>query len=308
MRQISRCCGWLLGWSLAGLLACGAALADTSKGVALYQKGQYTAAYQELLGPAQAGDALAQNVLGVLLANGKGGVKQDMPQALAWIRRAAAGGNTEATLTLGLAAFYGQGMPQDRVKGVMWLRKAAEKGDVSAQVMLGGAYNDGLGVKKDAAQATTWYRKAAEQGSAVAQTALGSMYYDGAGVPVDLKKSVALYRQAAEQGHLPAIVFLGLAYESGKGVKQDYQQAERWYQKGVARNDPHAQFRLAMLYDGHDYLTNKDAQAVALMMKASDAGWRDAQTILSGWYEMGSRGLPKDPAKAKALASKAAAP
>ena len=56
--------------------------------------------YSEVIALAQEGDAVAQNMAGVMYHIG-GGVPQDYKQALAWYRKSAEKGNAKAQYNLG---------------------------------------------------------------------------------------------------------------------------------------------------------------------------------------------------------------
>lgn len=65
-----------------------------------------------------------------------------------------------------LAQMYGmgRGVPQDEAQAVAWMKKAAAGGHADAQYLLGLSYETGCGVRKDNAQAVALWAKAAAQG------------------------------------------------------------------------------------------------------------------------------------------------
>jgi len=131
----------LVASGLLALALFGAATAGPLEdGVAAYQRDDFATAMRIWRPLADQGDAVAQNNLGVMYANG-------------------------------------QGVPQDYAQALIWTRKAANQGDAVAQNNLGVMYRDGEGVALDYAQAMIWFRKAADQGDAVAQNNLGGIYY-----------------------------------------------------------------------------------------------------------------------------------
>ena len=138
----------LLALALLGAAAAG----PLEDGVAAYQRDDFATAMRIWRPLADQGDAVAQNNLGVMYANG-------------------------------------QGVPQDYAQALIWTRKAANQGDAVAQNDLGVMYRDGQGVVLDYAQAMIWFRKAADQGDAVAQNNLGGIYYEGQGVLQDFVRA-----------------------------------------------------------------------------------------------------------------------
>ncbi len=82
-----------------------------------------------------------------------------------------------------------KGLDQDYTTAVAWFRKAADQGYTQAQFQLGAMYETGRGVAQDYAAAVLWYRKAAGQGHPEAQIFLGRMYEKGRGVVRDYREA-----------------------------------------------------------------------------------------------------------------------
>ena len=76
---------------------------------------------------------------------------------------AAEAGNAMAQYLLGECYYNGQGITQNYVEAVKWYRKAAEQGHGAAQLQLGMCYDYGRGVIIDHAEAFKWYEKATKQ-------------------------------------------------------------------------------------------------------------------------------------------------
>ena len=121
--------------------------------------------------------------------------------ALKEIRPLAQAGNAEAEHLLGLMYYMGRGVPQDYKLALEWHRKAALKGKADAQYVVGAMYYTGNAVIQDHKQAVTWFRKAAEQGHTQAQQVLGLMYrYHMGGVQQDNVIAYMLWNLAAANG------------------------------------------------------------------------------------------------------------
>jgi TPR repeat protein len=114
--------------------------------------------------------------LGEAYRNGQG-VAVDIPQALAWFRRAADGGETYSAAEIGFAYWNGTApYPADPGEAVKWLEFAAKSAhETDAQRVLGMAYRDGRGVVRDPAQARYWFSQAVKNGDAQAPAMLQSM-------------------------------------------------------------------------------------------------------------------------------------
>jgi TPR repeat protein len=178
---------------------------------------------------ADLGNADAQAHLGVLYAQGRGGLARDDTQAVHWCRKAAEQGNAHGQNNLGLLYVQGRGgLPKDDAQALVWYRKAAEQGNAFGQNNLGVMYAQGRGgLPKDDVQALYWCRKAAEQGNAQAQFNFGVMYEQGrGGLAQDRAQALFWYRKAADQGHPHAQARLAAAAEPGGADPQDRDPAQ----------------------------------------------------------------------------------
>ncbi len=150
---------------LLGLGLHGAAFAGFAEGVQAYREHHYALALKEIAPLARAGNADAQQLLGLMYYTGSG-VQRDYKQAFEWHYKAAL-----------------QGVP-------------------AAEYVIGAMYYTGNTVPQDQKLAVTWFRKAAEHGQADAQYALGLMYrYHVAGVPESPVIAYMLWNLAAANGH-----------------------------------------------------------------------------------------------------------
>ena len=81
---------------------------------------------------ADQGHTAAQNNLGVLYLNGKGGLPKDEAEAARWYRKAADQGLSTAQNNLGTLSEQGRGVPQNFVEAYMWFSLAAASGHTEA--------------------------------------------------------------------------------------------------------------------------------------------------------------------------------
>ncbi|MDZ4738848.1 MAG: tetratricopeptide repeat protein, partial [Alphaproteobacteria bacterium] len=93
-------------------------------GMAAYNRRDYATAFRNFLPLAQAGDANAQDGLGLMYEKGQG-VTQNYKKAVKWYRLAAKKGNFQAQYDLGLMYENGYGVGQDDVRAFMWINLAA---------------------------------------------------------------------------------------------------------------------------------------------------------------------------------------
>ena len=159
--------------------------------------------------------------------------------SLAEIRQLAAG-DAEAQNALGILHYKGNGMPQNYPEAAQWFMRAAEQGNVRAQFNLGVMWSrfchpDSQPENPDFnfAKAEEWYRRAAQRKHAGAQNNLGLMYAEGK-VRGTLKRetrdkeAVEWYSRAAWQGNALAQGNLGVCYLKGKGVEINKFEAHIW--------------------------------------------------------------------------------
>jgi len=73
----------------------------------------------------------AQFNLGVMYANGRGGLKNDV-EAVKWYRKAAEQGLANAQFNLGVSYINGVGIPQNNVNAYVWLLLARAQGHQKA--------------------------------------------------------------------------------------------------------------------------------------------------------------------------------
>lgn len=211
----------------------------------LYDEGHYDEAFAKARRPADNGNPMAAQVLGLCYEFGRGTAK-DMTQAVKYYSIAAEAGFTTSLLNLGVAYQYGEGgLPIDLKKAVDLYRKAAEKGDRVAQCNLGYCYEQGDGVAKDLTQAAYWYRKSADQNWARAQAYLGECYEKGWGVTENHKTALDLYFKSAANGHSYGQMRLARCYDFGIGIAKNAEEALRWYTKAADGGNEFARTRLA---------------------------------------------------------------
>lgn len=103
-----------------------------------------------------------------------------------WEHKAHAG-DALAQNVVGVAYKCGIGVKQDHAASVKWFRMAAEQGEADAQFNLArlygsevnGVYKKARAVPANDAEALKWYQRSAEQGHTQAQVKLAEMYAEG---------------------------------------------------------------------------------------------------------------------------------
>jgi uncharacterized protein len=227
---------------------------------AAYQRGDYATALNMFRPLAEQGDAVAQNMLGLMYDDGKG-VTQDYAEAVRWFRKAAEQGEATAEFMVGLRYAEGRGLTQDYAEAVKWLHLAVAQGEPHAQKVLDDIYSRCPGLREtqnsqsptapvtagslqdayaansrcDYITALRIVRPLAEHDNAKAELVLGLMYDDGLGLRQSYTEAAKWYRKAADQGDAGAQYDLGGMYRMGHGVPKDYSEAAKWCGKAVAQ-------------------------------------------------------------------------
>lgn len=108
---------------------------DRFFGYAAYKSGYYQRAINLWLPLAEAGDARAQEFIGILYEEGHG-VPKDVAKAIEWYERAASSGDMAAQYNLGRIYLKGELVEQDIDRARDLLKRAADQGDSDAQALL----------------------------------------------------------------------------------------------------------------------------------------------------------------------------
>ena len=84
-------------------------------------------------GAERAGDAEAQNLLGLTYSTGRWGFPQSDVEAVKWFRKAAEQGHADGRRNLAICLYAGRGVCQDKDYAIELLRLAAAQGNETAQ-------------------------------------------------------------------------------------------------------------------------------------------------------------------------------
>jgi TPR repeat protein len=218
--------------------------------------------------------------------------RRDFTKSLALATPAAEAGNAVAQTILGFHYDSGAGVRQDPEAAVTWFKKAAAQGYALGQFGLGTMYARGRGVPQNPAEAVKYYRLAAVQDLALARMALGRAYLIGDGVPQSDAEALTWYREPAEQGYAAAQAAMGLAYYNGKGIAENKETGLMWLTRAAEQDDVNAQINLGIIALDKNTETD-DKAAVGWFRRAALQGFVDAQNALGQAYSLG-RGVEKN--------------
>lgn len=190
--------------------------------------GRQDEALNKLLRLSRRGNVVAQREAGLALAFHRAGQQQE---GVAWIAKAAKGGDAEAAFKLGEASQSGAfGLPPDHAAAAQYFEIAAARGHAQAALMIARMLKNGDGIARSDEQAGIWLKKSAECGNPQAMLLLSNAMANGDGFIQSNEQAVYWLEAAADKHYPPAIQALAQATESGLlGLKRDPQAvAELW--------------------------------------------------------------------------------
>jgi TPR repeat protein len=168
---------------------------------------------------------------------------QQLPDAIAAYRKAADKGSTSAMVELGVLLATGAAGTKDEAQARTLFERAAAAGNPRGAVNLMALAGSGGGAV-DAAKTRAMLARAAETNSAEAQYQLGQMMAEGIGGPKDDVAARAVFEKAAAQGHAGALERMGAFAQSGRGGPQDSSAAKAYYEKAAALGNEDAKAAL----------------------------------------------------------------
>jgi TPR repeat protein len=229
------------------------------EGRTAYINGDYKTAFGILKPLADAGDAEAQKMMGIMYDYGHG-VASNPAEALQWYIRSAEQGQTAVQYQVGAKYFKGENIARNYTEAARWWAMAADGGQVDAQFNLGLMYFRGLGIAQEDARAADLFRRAADQGHAHAQYSLAVMYAFGRGLDKDYDTALQWFLKSADQGVAQAQYNLGIFYENGYAVEADVQRAKEWYSRAATQGLEEARAKLLALDAGSPAVATAGAE------------------------------------------------
>lgn len=262
-----------------------------------YWNGQYKVAASIWEPMAKAGDADAQNGMGLIYAFGNEEIRKEFFTARHWYTLSAHQGNEEAYYNLGVL-YMNEKMLNYRAAALENFLKGAELGHIASHANVGAIYMaEGDGVHKDMRLAVQHTRIAADAGNAVAANNMGELYVRGIGVLQNYEKAAEYFRIAADNGSGKGMDNLAALYVDGTGVPVNYPEALKLLQSAVDKGIPAASFKMGMMYFQGLGVPKSVAESLKWFSKAADGGDPDGQNAMCDAYGLG-RGVKQDFAQA----------
>ena len=145
--------------------------------------------------------------------------------------------DTKIMLALGLAYSDGIGVERNDSEAMAWLERAAKGGEAVAQFRMATRYEHGIGVAIDTDHAIRLYTDAANQGHVKAMNNLGVFYLNDVAGGQSFEQALHWFHMAAERGLTDAQFNLGVMYERGLGVEASLAESYKWYAMAEAGGD-----------------------------------------------------------------------
>ena len=188
-------------------------------------------------------------------------------------------GNAHAQRAIGEVLLHAND-PKRSAEALNWLQRAAAQGDSRAALLLGKTWLFGAaGVAPDHVKARHWFEQTGVDNKPQAAYYLGLIEKHGYGKSVDFEAAEKHFRYAAERGIADAMYQLGNLFASGEGVDIDPREAMRWYLRAAALDHPQALQELANAFARGDTLLPQSELQAANMRLAIEHALRHAQPI-----------------------------
>ena len=252
-----------------------------------------------VIAKAKAGDAAAQNTLGVWYYTGKDTIKKDHKQALQWWARSAKQDNADAIGNMAMCYQLGHGSKKDSALAVNLYKKAIEKGNKAiipqhetivkntgslfSSLLLIDCYSNGIGVKKDPKKVSTYQEYAAKGGHVESQYAYALYLLN----TKQADKAVYWFKAAADKGNVGAAYYYGNLMFNGMGIAQDKQKGIQYIAKAADKHFPMAYARLAQIYYSGDGVEKDFAKAFVFAKEGAVRNNPTAQWVLAMCYIKG---------------------
>jgi uncharacterized protein len=214
--------------------------------------------------------------------SGAYGVARDSTKMLTLLNKAAALGDTQATLIIAELHIVGDGVPQDSRTSFEMLKTLSDDGDGDASTLLGELSSD------DKIRNYLFDSQLGGADHVPADLA--------AAIPQDTSRAIRYWERANQQGSCQSWIDLSSVYDRGVDVATDHRQGADYVEKAV-HCDPANSFFLwkyaKRFYDANG--RDRDCRAAATLFQESlDHGYADAAVDLGYIYDKGCAPIERD--------------
>jgi len=228
------------------------------------------------------------------------GVDRDPDAALYHFKRAAAAGETYATLKYAQWLLNGgDGIEPNEERAHYWGRRAIEglvskagTGSGSAAKTLGRLYRDGAFVDPSTPEAERWFRRSSRLGDTGGMHELALLLLRRPNHETRVFEALELLRLASERGHGGAVTMLGRLHLA-KSFGLSETEAVSFFEKGVALRHPGSMEELARLLAQGRLIGQDKERALRLARDGAKMGHEGARSLLSEFESHGRRSSMK---------------
>jgi len=280
------------------------ARAEAQVGRALFLAGSHAAALDILRPLADAGNPVAQNIMGLALTDLNGAYgPYDAELGFGYLLAAAEQDFGPAMHNLGDSyEETHEGFAPDLEESFRWYLAAAELGYARAYYDVAYALVYGYGIEADVAAGRAWTERMLDtEDRPFALEILGELAYYGDGEPQDQARALALFEEAAAGGSSWAAYFAAYQYLHGEGTPVDDAAALPLLEQAAEGGQIEAFAYLAELHAEAVVPGTDPSRALVLAMRGDDLGDDYAAVVLGRFYRHGVEGyVPVDPHAARA--------
>jgi len=218
---------------------------------------------------AQKGNAEAQFKVGEMYEAGRG-VEKNMQEAMKWINKAAAQGNSAAGYKLLFNDLEKNGINTDNKTQLVTLKSAAHAGDGYAQYYVGLMHSRGVGLEKNNDQALDWLGKASLVGVTAAEAEI---------VRVKESRAQARVRQDAERKAREQEQ-ARLKEEERRKLEAQREKEKRQQQEAVNRKKTREEEILAEQREAERIAAEKDAERKQLIARKEAEAEKQREAVM----------------------------
>lgn len=195
------------------------------------------------------------------------------------LESAAALGDERSLAILSICYREGYGVKVDQERAFAYAERAATTGDVLGNYAIALCYRDSVGTEfngsemaRHAALALERFEQEANSGDPWVDFAAGDLFTGRLGTPEDFTSAIGCYESAAKKEFAPAKAGLGYMLEKGMGCTQDVAQASALYLEASNAGWTPAQVRLANIIITTSSDADERREAFQLISKAALSG------------------------------------
>lgn len=268
-----------------------AAIAEAADAREMFLEGNHAEALTLLRPMADAGNAVAQNIMGIAFTEVNSAYGAYDPE-LGFAYLLAAGAQNFGPAMHNLGDTYEEtheDFAPNLVESTRWYLAAAELGYVTAYYNAGYALVNGQGVPEDIAAGRVWLERALEGPErGLSLGLLGNLAYFGRGQAVDHEQSLDYYLLSAEAGNAEAAYYAAYQFYWGEGTGVDDAAALPLLEQAVAEQVTGAYAFLALIMSsGIGDIAPDPMRALALATQGDERGNGFASAVLGDFFRRG---------------------